>query len=59
MSIYIKYMENLDLGWCQGYMALHYHIEEANYNSASCLLDYEVLMCKVLPSFWKIKKNYF
>ena len=28
-------MENLDLGWCQGYMALHYHIEEANYNSAS------------------------
>jgi hypothetical protein len=44
-------MENLDLGWCQGYMALHYHIEEANYNSASCLLDYEVLMCKVLPHF--------
>ena len=27
----IIYMENskLDLGWCQGYMALQYHMEEA------------------------------
>ena len=45
MNICYKMNNNLDLGWCQGYMALQYHMEEAlleknlNPNESTCCPD--------------------
>jgi len=44
---------NLDLGWCQGYMALHYHMEEA-------LIEKNIHSCATWsPPFALFSKKYY
>ena len=52
-----NYKKLLDLGWCQGYMALQYHMEEAilekyNIGPAPKLLSFHI---NIIMKFNKLK----